>query len=67
MNPDRRTLKNIYRTYIDVICYQKMDKARVNVSDQDADRNQEAMTENVHMSDVRHDHAEADAGLTGDH
>lgn len=31
VNPNRRTLKNIYRTYIDVIAYQKSDRSRVNV------------------------------------
>lgn len=36
VNPNRRTLKNIYRTYIDVICYMKSDKSRVNLKDSDA-------------------------------
>lgn len=67
VNPNRRTLKNIYRTYIDVICYQKTDKARVNVKDADAERQEEAMTENVHMEDVTRDKQVADQGLHGDH
>ena len=36
VNPNRRTLKNIYRTYVDVINYLKSDKSRVNVKDTDA-------------------------------
>lgn len=36
VNPNRRTLKNIYRTYVDVINYLKSDKSRVNVKDSDA-------------------------------
>ena len=67
VNPNRRTLKNIYRTYIDVICYQKTDKARVNVKDADAERQEEAMTENVHMEDVTRDKQVADQGLHGYH
>ena len=36
VNPNRRTLKNIYRTYVDVINYLKSDKSRVNLKDADA-------------------------------
>ena len=36
VNPQRRTIKNIYRTYIDVINYLKTDKKRVDIKDQDA-------------------------------
>ena len=36
VNPNRRTLKNIYRTYVDVINYLKVDKSRVNLKDSDA-------------------------------
>ena len=38
VNPNRRTLKNIYRTYVDVINYLKSDKSRVNLKDADAQR-----------------------------
>lgn len=38
VNPNRRTLKNIYRTYVDVINYLKSDKSRVNVKDSDAQK-----------------------------
>lgn len=31
LNPHTRTMKNIYRTYIDVITYVKTDKKRLNV------------------------------------
>lgn len=39
VNPQRRTLKNIYRTYVDVITYKKTDASRVNLKDTDADKN----------------------------
>lgn len=32
INPQRRTLKNVYRTYVDVITYIKTDKRRYNNS-----------------------------------
>jgi hypothetical protein len=35
VNPQKRTLKNIYRTYIDVVTYLKTDKGRVDRKDQD--------------------------------
>lgn len=69
MNPNRRTLKNIYRTYIDVICYVKTDKSRVNVKDSEAQKNEEQMaqTDNVQMHEEEKDHAVADTGLQQDH
>jgi DNA replication licensing factor MCM4 len=36
VNPQRRTIKNIYINYIDVINYLKTDKKRVDIKDQDA-------------------------------
>jgi len=39
VNPQRRTLKNIYRTYIDVITYVKTDKTRVSRKDEDDEKN----------------------------
>ena len=35
INSQKRTLKNVYRTYIDVINYIKTDKRRVNVDSND--------------------------------
>lgn len=46
VNSTMRTLKNIYRTYIDVISYKKSDSSRVNLQDQDAARNEEMFNEN---------------------
>lgn len=67
VNPNRRTLKNIYRTYIDVICYVKTDKSRVNVKDIDAEQNEQALNENVEMHEPDKDHVVADAGLNEEH
>lgn len=67
VNPARRTLKNIYRTYIDVICYVKSDKSRVNVKDSDAQRIEENL-ENVEMYDEENrNKTVADAGLEDKH
>jgi DNA replication licensing factor MCM4 len=33
VNPRQRTVKNIYKTYLDVVHIQKTDKRRVNVDD----------------------------------
>ena len=61
VNPARRTLKNIYRTYIDVICYLKSDKSRVNIKDSEAQQQEEKMgEENVDMHEGEKDHAVAD-------
>ena len=50
VNPARRTLKNIYRTYVDVICYVKSDKSRVNLKDSDAQANDEkTANDNIEM------------------
>ena len=52
VNPNRRTLKNNYRTYIDVICYVKSDKSRVNVKDSDAQANDEkTANDNIEMQE----------------
>ncbi len=67
VNPNRRTLKNIYRTYIDVICYVKSDKSRVNVKDSDAQQADEVAAENVDMHEAKKDHAIADPGLNQEH
>ena len=67
VNPNRRTLKNIYRTYIDVICYVKSDKSRVNIKDSEAQQADEVAGENVDMHEVEKDHAIADPGLNTEH
>lgn len=67
VNPNRRTLKNIYRTYIDVICYVKTDKSRVNVKDIDAEKNEQALNENVEMHEADKDHVVADAVMNEEH
>lgn len=67
VNPNRRTLKNIYRTYIDVICYVKTDKSRVNVKDTEAEKNELALNENVEMHEPDRDHVVADTGLNEEH
>ena len=70
VNPQRRTIKNIYRTYIDVINYLKTDKKRVDIKDKDA-QNAEMkageQAENEEMLEVNKDRAEADQGLNQDH
>ena len=46
-----RTIKNIYRTYIDVIGYVKSDKKRFDTGENDQakqDADMEAMDENAH-------------------
>ncbi len=44
-NPNRRTLKNVYRTYIDVITYIKTDKRRFNSSGDGVEENDKAKTD----------------------
>ena len=58
VNPNRRTLKNIYRTYIDVICYQKSDRSRVNVADQDAQNNEDKMNVDMENDHQKNNQAE---------
>jgi DNA replication licensing factor MCM4 len=35
VNPNKRTLKNVYRTYIDVMNYVKSDKSRFNMDEKE--------------------------------
>jgi len=37
VNPNKRTLKNVYRTYVDVMNYKKVAKGRIDVEDKDED------------------------------
>lgn len=37
VNPNKRTLKNVYRTYVDVMNYKKVAKGRIDVQDKDVD------------------------------
>jgi DNA replication licensing factor MCM4 len=68
VNPNRRTLKNIYRTYIDVICYKKTDRSRVNLNDKDAARNEQMLSENVEMQDANQgDHLVQETALNHEH
>jgi len=41
----KRTLKNVYRTYIDVINYVKVDKRRLNVDSNDEGKNKDEVME----------------------
>ena len=65
VNPNRRTLKNIYRTYVDVINYLKSDKSRVNVKDTDAQKADTAVVGDQEMQEegIDHDRLVADQGL----
>lgn len=69
VNPNRRTLKNIYRTYVDVINYLKSDKSRVNVKDTDAQKADNAVAADQEMQEegIDHDRVVADQGLNQDH
>lgn len=68
VNPNRRTLKNIYRTYVDVINYLKSDKSRVNVKDTDAQKADTAVVDQeMHEEGIDHDRVVADQGLNQDH
>jgi len=37
VNPNKRTLKNVYRTYVDVMNYKKVAKGRIDVEDKGED------------------------------
>jgi len=62
VNPNRRTLKNIYRTYVDVVTYVKTDKTRVNLKDADADKADKEADE-----EMAEDIAVPEAGLQQEH
>ena len=67
-NPNRRTLKNVYRTYIDVITYIKTDKRRFNNSGEGID---DKAKDDASMKEENGDHQQApidmDAALNEDH
>jgi len=41
VNPNKRTLKNVYRTYVDVMNYKKVAKGRIDVQDKVEDEREE--------------------------
>ena len=67
-NPNRRTLKNVYRTYIDVITYIKTDKRRLGAAGEQPD---EKAKEDASMKDEDENAYQApvdmDAALNEDH
>lgn len=69
VNANKRTLKNVYRTYIDVMCYVKKDKARFGMSDEVAgnkNANVEMLDEEADLEAERHG-ALQDVALGEDH
>jgi DNA replication licensing factor MCM4 len=66
VNPNQRKLKNVYRTYVDVITYLKTDKTRVNVKDKDAEK-AEVNVEMAEEEGENQDHAVEDQGLRQEH
>ena len=50
VNANKRTLKNVYRTYIDVVTYVTADKKRYEIGNQDMNENKN-MGENVAMKE----------------
>jgi DNA replication licensing factor MCM4 len=62
VNPDKRMLKNIYRTYIDVINFVRTDKKRYNVNLEKKDGE-----EDHHMEDMEDENAVQDQLLKDDH
>ena len=54
VDANRRTLKNVYRTYIDVINYVKSDRKRFNVDTGDAHKKGDTMMEEVNGGDDEH-------------
>lgn len=68
VKPNQRKLKNVYRTYVDVITYTKVDVSRVNLKDSDANKmDHEQPRQNEMEVDDQADHAEGDQGLQQDH
>lgn len=52
VKPNQRKLKNVYRTYIDVITYTKQDASHINLKDSDADKNDQAIANKMEVGDV---------------
>ena len=65
INPARRTLKNVYRTYIDVITYIKTDKRRYGEEQGGLQEKEEQNTEM--KEEYRQQQAMGDAALNEDH
>ena len=69
LNPARRTLKNVYRTYVDVITYIKTDKRRYNNSgeavEEKGENNAEMKAEEAQNQNMRN--VNVDAALNEDH
>ena len=65
INPARRTLKNVYRTYIDVITYIKTDKRRYGEEQGGLQEKEEQNTEM--KEEYRQQQAMGDAALSEDH
>jgi len=55
VNANKRTLKNVYRTYVDVVTYVKSDKRRFELGGQELKDN--AGADNVTMKEEHHDAA----------
>ena len=56
VNANKRTLKNVYRTYIDVVTYVKSDKKRYEIGEQEL--NEDKGAENVAMKEEQPAEAE---------
>ena len=71
LNPARRTLKNVYRTYVDVITYIKTDKRRYNNSgeavEEKGENNAEMKAEEGPNQGMRNQNPNQDAALNEDH
>jgi len=65
VNPNQRTLKNVYRTYIDVITFVKSDKRRFNVNLEKEDHKEEG--EDEQMVDVNETGMHQEELLKDDH
>lgn len=52
VNPNKRTLKNVYRTYVDVMNYKKGSKGRIDVGDKGEDQREAQQAEDVEMNQI---------------
>ena len=59
VNTQKRTLKNVYRTYIDVVTYVKSDKKRFELGEQEL-KDDKGTGENVQMKEEQDAGAEPD-------
>ena len=67
LNPARRTLKNVYRTYVDVITYIKTDKRRFNSQGEALGEKGEANAEMKEEENQPQGIINVDAALNEDH